>query len=349
MARIPLQTLPAFRAVARLGHMRAAAESLHLTHGAVSQQIKLHETQPGVELFHRRGRGIVLSPAGQALAGAVEQGLQRIELGVREAELAASGGASAIRLSAVPSFMQRWLLPRMPHWRERHPKLAIELHASQQLIDLVREGYHAAVRQGIGPWRGLQADRLIHSPLIAVGTPEVARRLLGRPTSALADEPLLGDAAEWQRFFALAGITPTVRPVATFNDAGLMLQAAEQGLGITVARDLLAADALRNGRLVRLSPIELLSDSAHPLWLVYPPTLQDWPPLVALREWLLAELAASQAELERLAAPAVNAAAGTAPADPTGSRSRAPSAARGPGRARRGRGARLRRAPARSR
>ena len=322
MSRIPYQTLPAFRAVARHGQMRAAAESLHLTHSAISQQMKLLETQLGLTLFHRQGRGVVLSPAGQALAAAVEQGLARLELGVREAALVAGGGTSTIRLSAVPSFMQRWLLPRMPAWRAKHPDVSLELHSSQQLLDLVRDGYHAAVRQGTGPWRGLQAERLIDSPLIALGTPEVARRLRGRPTAALAEEPLLGDAAEWQRWFALGGLTPAVRPVASFNDAGLMLQAAEQGLGITLARDLLAADALRDGRLVRLSPLALPNEAARPLWLVYPPALQDWPPLVALREWLHAELRASERVLDAMAARGDDEASPPKPARPAARRGR---------------------------
>ena len=318
MSRVPLQTLPAFCTVARLGHIRAAADQLHLTHSAVSQQIKTLEGQLGFELFHRRGRGIVLNPAGQALLSAVEQGLRQIELGVRSAATTASGAGSALRLSAVPSFANRWLLPRMSGWRRKHPDFAIELHASQQFVDLLRDGFHAAIRQGIGPWRDLHSERLISSPLIALGTPEAARRLRGQPTAALAQEPLLGDAAEWARWFALdVAAPPTVRPVASFNDVGLMLQAAEQGLGVTLARDLLAADALRDGRLVRLSTLSLPGDSAQPLWLVYPLALRDWPPLNALRDWLKAELALSDAVLKRLSSrpPLRLDGAGAEPAD----------------------------------
>jgi LysR family glycine cleavage system transcriptional activator len=72
-----------------------------------------------------------------------------------------------------------------------------------------------------------------------------------------------------------------------------MLQAAEQGIGIALARELLAADALREGRLVRLSPLALPDDQSPAYWLVYPPELADWPPLVALRGWIQRELRAS--------------------------------------------------------
>jgi LysR family transcriptional regulator, glycine cleavage system transcriptional activator len=301
MSRLPLHVLPAFRVVARLENLRAAAESLHLTHSAVSQQIKLLEEQLGHALFDRRGRRIVLNAAGAALLRAVEPALTQLDEGVRAAAYAATGEQQRIRVTLVPSFAQRWLLPRMALWRERHPGLLMELHTSQAVVDLVGEGFHAALRQGVGPWRGLASERLTDSPLIAVGAPAAARRLHGRGNAALAEEPLLGHGDLWRRWFAEAGVPVTVQEVATFNDAGLMLQAAEQGLGITLARELLAADALKDGRLVRLSPLSLPAGDTQTLCLVYPPTLHDWPPLQALRTWLKDELARSRLQLPEAA------------------------------------------------
>src|SRR4029453_16209116 len=74
-------------------------------------------------------------------------------------------------------------------------------------------------------------------------------------------------------------------------------QAAEQNLGLALCRELLAADALHDGRLVRLSPVSITFEHAHPYHLVYPPTLRDWPPLVALRRWLHDELDLSRKSL----------------------------------------------------
>lgn len=296
--RLPLHTLPTFRVVARLSNLRAAAERLHLTHSAISQQIKLLEAQIGFELFDRRGRGIVLNAAGAALLKSVEPALDQIEDGRRAASAAASGAEHRIRITLLPSFANRWLLPRLASWRERHPNIGIELNTSQQIVDLARDGLHAALRQGNGQWRGLLAERLIDSPLIALGSPTAAHRLQGSPAKALADEPLLGSPSLWARWFELSGLRVRINPVATFNDAGLMLQAAEQGLGLALARELFAADALRDGRLVRLSPLALPDEEAYAIWLVYPPPLKDWPPLVALREWLKDELARSQAAMD---------------------------------------------------
>jgi LysR family glycine cleavage system transcriptional activator len=294
MARIPLNTLPAFRAVARLQNLRAAAEQLHLTHSAVSQQIKLLEDQLGLSLFDRRGRGVVLNSAGAAFQSAVEAALDRLSQGVLAAQAAASGMAHQLRLTVLPSFAQRWLLPRMGSWHARHPDITLEVHSSQQVVDLQREGFHAALRVGAGPWRGLHAERLTDSPLIAVAAPARAARLPMGDHRALAAEPLLGPTGEWERFLALSGCDLRGKTVADFNDAGLMLQAAEHDLGIALARELLAADALRAGRLVRVSPMALADTQAATYWFAHPVELADWPPIQALRQWLFDEMARSR-------------------------------------------------------
>lgn len=334
MARLPLQALASFCTIARTGNLRAAADELHVTHSAVSQQLRLLESQLGFQLFDRRAQRIVLNAAGAALLRSVGPALAQIDDGVRSAAAAAAGTNLRMRVSVLPSFAQRWLLPRIGDWHERHPDIAIELHASQQVVDLQREGFHAALRQGNGLWRGLHADRLIDSPRVPVGSPQAAQRLLGADARALAHEPLLGSPTMWERWFALSGLKVRVNPVAAFNDAGLMLQAAEQNLGIALAREVLAADALRERRLIRLSTLALPEDSVDAYWLVYPEALHDWPPLQALRTWLLDQLAQSQRAWAAADASPLTTTAGTAAADRTGSRSRARSAtpARGRGR-----------------
>jgi LysR family glycine cleavage system transcriptional activator len=290
--------LAAFKAAARLQNLRAAAEELNLTHSAVSQQIRGLEEQLGFPLFHRHGRRIELNPAGQALLQGVERAWLHLDEAVHCA-MAAHGGAGGerLRVTTLPSFAQRWLMPRIGRWRERFPDIALELHASHQVVDLQREGYHAAIRQGRGVWHGLDSELLADTPFVVVGAPAAARRLLGHTEAALADEPLLGDAEAWMQWFAAAGIRRRLVPVASFNDAGLMLQAAEQDLGIALARELLAADALAEKSLVRLSPRTIVLDGAYSYHLAYPPGLGDWPPLRALRGWLRDEMDRSRRAL----------------------------------------------------
>jgi LysR family glycine cleavage system transcriptional activator len=214
MSRLPLNTLNAFRTVGELQNLRAAAEVLHLTHSAVSQQIRGLEEQLGFALFERQGRRVVLNPAGEALLRSVQAALSQLEDGVQAAAAASSGNAQRIRMTVLPSFAQRWLLPRMGRWRERHPDLALEIDASAQLVDLQRDGFHVGVRVGRGPWPGLESERLFDSPipLIVVGSPTAARRLLGAQPEMLAREPLLDEADLWERWFALRASRPKSRP-----------------------------------------------------------------------------------------------------------------------------------------
>jgi LysR family glycine cleavage system transcriptional activator len=337
MSRIPLHTLPSFRVIARTGNLRAAADELHLTHSAVSQQLRLLETQLGFQLFDRRARRIVLNAAGSALLQAIGPALDQVEDGVRSAAAAASGAQQRLRVTVLPSFAQRWLLPRMGDWHAKHPDIALELNASQQVVDLQRDGFHAALRQGNGVWRGLHADRLIDSPRVPVGSPQAAQRLTSKDVAALAHEPLLGQADLWEQWFALSGLKVRVNPVAVFNDAGLMLQAAEQNMGIALSREVLAADALRERKLFRLSSLALHEAMVDAYWLVYPPDLHDWRPLATLRRWLHTQIDASaRAWSASDASPmsahgglaaSVKTAAGKAAAGPTKSRSRVRSGA----------------------
>jgi LysR family glycine cleavage system transcriptional activator len=303
MTRVPLNFLPTFVAVAQLQTLRAAADSLHLTHSAVSQQVAELESRIGFPLFDRRGRRVHLNAAGQALLRHVAPALAQVDDGVQAAAAAAQGAAQGLRVTMLPSFAQRWFLPRLGLWRARHPDIPIEIEASANIVDLQRDGFHAAIRTGRGPWPGLVVERLYESPtpFIAVASPEVARRLRGGKPADLAREPLLGDAEVWEEWFAGAGVRTRAVPVASFNDVGLMLQATEQGLGLAVVRELLAADALRDGRLARLFDVSVVLEGVQPYSLAYPPALKDWAPLLALRAWVREEFDASLAMLKTIA------------------------------------------------
>src|SRR5262249_4755834 len=155
------------------------------------------------------------------LLASVEGALDSLDDGLQAAAALAGGTGQLLRVTVLPSFAQRWLLPRIGRWRTRHPEIPIEIDASQGLMELTRAGFHAAIRTGRGSWPGLDAEPLINSPLIVVGTPEHARRLVGKSEAALALEALIGDVPSWESWFAAAGVKVRVRPVADFNDASL--------------------------------------------------------------------------------------------------------------------------------
>ncbi|MEO6279836.1 LysR substrate-binding domain-containing protein [Roseateles sp.] len=296
--RFPLHYLAAFRAAAQTENLRAAAESLHLTHSAVSQQIRGLETQIGFELFTRQGRRLTLNPAGQALQRAVIRMFAELQAGLLVAAQAHGSAAQTLRVTALPSFAQRWLLPRLPNWQALQPCITLDLHASQQVVDLEREGFHIGLRIGRGPWPGLVSEPLFHSPHIVVAAPLLGQRLVGMPPEALALQPLLGDADLWRQWFTEGGHTGAVAaPVATFNDAALLIQAAEQGMGVALTRELFAADALLDGRLVRVSAQATDEDTTRDYQVVYPEALREDPAVRTFCDWLHAEVAAVQQRL----------------------------------------------------
>ncbi|SDD05874.1 LysR family transcriptional regulator, glycine cleavage system transcriptional activator [Massilia sp. PDC64] len=295
MSRIPLGYLPTFIAAARLQNFRLAGESLGLTHSAVSQQIAALEARLGFQVFDRVGRGILLNAAGKALLHGVAPALDAIRESVHAAGIAARTEGRTLRITMIPSFAQRWFMPRLGNWYARHPDIRLDIETSNGIVDLLREGFHAGIRTGNGPWPGLVAEPLHDRParLIATGAPAAARRLDGQPPAAVAAEALLGDPDLWAGWFGAAGVDTRVTTVAQFNDLSLMLQAAEQGLGLALTDDVLAADALRAGRLMRLFDVAFESAAASSHRLVYPAVLQDWPAIHALRAWLRAEFEAS--------------------------------------------------------
>lgn len=304
MSRIPLQFLPAFRAAAELQNLRAAAAALHVTPSAISQQIGALETQLGFSLFDRRGRKVVLNASGAVFLRSVQAALAGLDAGVLAAAATDAGATDQVlRMTVIPSLAQRWLLPRIGRWRERHAGIRLEIDATQQSMDLPREGLHVGIRAGSGSWPGLASELLfdLAMPLMVVGCPEAARRLSTGSADAIAREAVLGDPLLWRRWFDAAGVMGALAPVATFSDSGLMLQAAEQDLGLALARGLYTVDALRDGRLVRLSDVVIDYASPQRYFLVYSPSLRDWGPLANLRSWLAEELDASRAALAAIA------------------------------------------------
>jgi len=301
--RFPLHYLAAFRAAAQTENLRAAADSLNLTHSAVSQQIRGLEAQIGFELFTRQGRRLALNPAGQALQRAVLKMFTELQAGLLAATQAHGSAAQTLRVTALPSFAQRWLLPRLPNWQRLQPCIALDLHASQQVVDLEREGFHVGLRIGRGPWPGLVSEPLFYSPHIVVAAPVLGQRLVGMAADALALQPLLGDADLWRQWFTEAGHAGTLpAPVATFNDAALLILAAEQGMGVALTRELFAADALLDGRLVRVSARATDDDTTRDYQVVYPEALRGDPAVRAFCDWLHAEVAAVQQRLKEIVA-----------------------------------------------
>ncbi len=287
----PLPALRVFESAARHGNFSRAADELHLTHGAISHQIKLLERSLGTVLFRRGRRGVSLTSQGAAFAAVVHDALDRIARGV-----AALRGPRALTVSVLPAFAMHWLIPRLADFQARHPDIDVNIRANQQLVDFTQDDVDLAVRYGPGTWPGLSATKLLSEQVFAVGSPQFAGGRLPRNLTELAAAALLHSPTEpWEPWFRALGANPPARRRGpSFSETGLVLRAAIDGLGVALARSVLVQPDLDSGRLVRLLPHRVPAAFAY--YLVRPENAEISPNLAVLCEWLQAQ-AASQADL----------------------------------------------------
>jgi len=283
-ARLPsLSALRVFESAGRHGNFSRAAEELHITRGAVSHQIKSLEHELGATLFARGRRGVALTPGGTALAAVMRDALDRIAQGV---EAVRGSSPRALTVSVLPAFATHWLIPRLGDFQARHPEIEVNIRASQELVDFARDHVDVAVRYGPGTWRGLTATRLIEEQVFPVCSPDFAGGRLPHSLQALTRANLLHSPTQpWEAWFRALGVTPPARRGPSFSEAALLLRAAADGLGVALARSVLARPDLEAGRLVRPVPESVPAEYAY--YIVHPAGVPLTRALAAFREWLL--------------------------------------------------------------
>src|SRR4051812_34572094 len=152
----PLKTLPAFEIAASRSSFSAAAAELHLTHGAVSRQIKALEDHLGVPLFRRLNRRIELTAEGAALLPSVRQAMAVLEKSA--AQVAGEASRGPLVISCLATFMMRWLIPKLYAFNAANPGIELRLSASHAPVKFAADGIDIAIRLGKAPWpRGVVA------------------------------------------------------------------------------------------------------------------------------------------------------------------------------------------------
>lgn len=282
-----LRTLRIFEAAARhLNWSRAAAE-LHLTHGAVSHQIKALEAELGVVLFNRQGRRTTLTEAGHRLADGVRAGLDTLAGVV--ARVRERSNAHMLTLSVLPSFAAGWLVARLGDFIAAESGIELNLQSNTALADFRSDGVDGAIRYGSGSWPDTMTEKLLDDEIFPVMSPEfLHRHRITRPEQLL-DVPRVSSGRQpWAPWLLAAGVAPE-EPRAMYSDAELAYQAAVRGHGAALGRISLVADRLRDGSLVAPFPLRVASPYAY--YLVYPEASLRKPAFVRFRSWLLQRLA----------------------------------------------------------
>jgi len=290
----PLNALRAFEAAARNLSFLKAAEELHVTAGAVSQQIKTLEDHLSLKLFRRQARGVLLTDAGQRYGKRIGELLDQIAAATRD--LGRQSGGAVLTVTTMPSFAARWLIPRLGRL---HPEIAVRTLADDKLATFKDDDVDVAIRFGAGNYPGLTADFLFReevfpvcSPRLLEGTVPLERLEDLAHHTLLHDEPHPGlHELEWSAWLAKCGIRHLdAHQGPRFTYTHMSLTAAAMGQGLALGTSVLCADDLESGRLVRPFPDTIVADFAY--YLVFPPMALDRPLVVAFRDWML-EAAAS--------------------------------------------------------
>ena len=285
MPKTPLNALRTFEAVASRLSFSRGAEALNVSPAAVSSQIRALEQRLNQTLFLRHGRQVALTEAGSKLLPGVHRGLAELRQAVEVVTQDSSEGV--LNISMMPSFLQKWLMPRLVGFYSSEPNIDLRINADNAMVDFDESDMHAAVRFGSGKWPGLEILKLADDWIL----PVCSQQLLDEtgPVNSVEDlqqrELLFLESKMWDPWFRVMGKSTRDSRWSKLNDSISVLMAAEQGEGIALSRWSLVARDIEAGRLVR--PIDAVVKADWSIYFVAPPHYFDLPKVVAFREWLL--------------------------------------------------------------
>ena len=288
LGKVHLNGLRAIEAVARAGTLQKAADALGVSPSAVSQLVNRAEKQIGRTVFERTRTGLAPTEFGRRFCERLSAAFRELSSAM---SLAAEDAGNRLVVSVAPAFAARWLVPRLSRFYTAHPEITLRIDASTRIADLDRSDIDVAVRMGDGDWPGVKAELLFAQRIFPVCAPEIAARL--RRVEDLAGEWAIREEngmVEWERWFRQAGasgVTPQMG--ASFTDPNLCLEAAIGGQGVMLASQLLAADALADGRLV--APFGVTADSGLGYYIATSASKKPGRKVKAFAGWLMAEAA----------------------------------------------------------
>lgn len=291
----PLNALRAFEASARLGSFTRAAEELHVTQAAVSQQVKQLEQHLNNSLFIREAKGLRLTEAGRSYLPALTQAFHTLRNSTEE--LFGERGRTQLSVRASNSFAEHFLAPRLHRFLAEYPRFRVRVSSSPWTLFDEQSNVDVEICNGYGDWSNRQVERLTSEHWLVVCSPATLDRR-GPPTTAeeLAQWPLLsvlGYREGWSEWLASQLVNrPSPAPCLEFDTTTLAMQAVQHADGVLLTRSFLVSDALRRGELVQAHPGIMPTRGGH--YLVCQRGDQR-PKVLAFCDWLRRELRAHQA------------------------------------------------------
>ena len=284
--QFPLNALRVFEAVARQASFTRAGEELGMTQTAVSYQIKLLEENIGEPLFLRRPRQISLTETGERLAPKVREGFDLLREAVESVREPAS---ETLAIHSTPTFAQQWLARYLGAFQIRHPRIAVRLSTSQDVIDFSRTPVDVAIRWGKGDWHGLAAHKVMSMNFAPLLSPDLAAPgTLKTPADLLSLPIISARDIWWKTWFKAAGIDePGLDrfPANEFGTQAIDVGMALAGQGAAIANPGHFRDEIAAGRLYQ--PFDITCNDGRDYWLVCQETRRNVPKIRAFRDWIL--------------------------------------------------------------
>ncbi|MCG3786017.1 LysR substrate-binding domain-containing protein [Delftia acidovorans] len=287
----PLQALRTFVEVGQRKSVKAAAQALHVTPGAVSQQIRVLEDRLGVVLLERERLGMRLTEAGASVFPRLREAFLQIDQVMHDLE--STKARRSLTVSTVATFAASWLVPRLGRFKQLHPDIEIRVEATSELVDLRRDRVDVALRHGLGDYPGLEVLPLMAPVLTPVASPGFlkAHGAVIHEAGDCLGYPLLhdGDRADWPLWLKAHGVADDLRAErgSAFDDDFLLIRAAEAGQGLALVPQAYAQEEIAAGRLIQVLDKPWPARFAY--YAVTRPGAADRPEVRAFLEWIREE------------------------------------------------------------
>jgi len=281
----PLTALRAFEVAARTGSFTAAAHELGVTHGAVSKQIQSLEQWLGQTLFVRSGQRMAPTLHGRAFAREISEAFDRIADAARR--YGSISATQVLRVNAPATFAMRWLIPRLPRFHARFPKIEVRISTSSALDESLRGSFDLAIRRGPQAWEQHSAKRFLDESNTVVASPALLRRQSLRKLADLAKHTILSTESrpgDWEEWLMAAGYTgPPPARQQRYDHYFVTLLATIDGFGLAIGPLPVLVQDVQLGRLCTPFPDITVRRPSYfvltPFDAVKPPAMQafiDW-------------------------------------------------------------------------